>query len=1182
MIIDSTLPPWIEALRNVEEECPYGPPLGPVLKGILDESFKTKFDFMSFLWNLLRKVENLTIPDAIGVGLSYEATFIPGHTGYYPLTKQELIWSNTLPSFPRGPSPGCTDIVVVGKHPGRTEESTHFLFSGASGQEIKRCLAEKNIHDFLDSAYFTNVSRFQPPPGGKFKQGWIKECAWLLWAELIIIRPKVVLLLGSEAIKHFHGRHTSVTKNRGAVMPIKLQCADEEIVIDSFPTMHPAAVVRETGMREGLASDLARCSELTRGTKVELVPRHYQDDDGRASNHVVLRTVHQVREYVEDLLPTEHRTFAIDCEWAGKSPWSDGKLLTIQISHAKGQCVLIPLHRHPRLPVPRKWELLDSKNGKLIKFRKPTVTEAVAYNLEMVDDDGESALGFVPFGGDVAIAPDAFVEVLNVLIPNFTPDELDEVRTLLKQLLERPDVRMGGHNFRADYPWLNDFGLSLAAQFLQGFDTMLAHHLLFEGAKQDLSSLVLKYTDAGRYDIEIQEWAARLKIMSEQGFGMVPEHVLYIYALFDGDVTWRINDKLNGPEGEYFDNHHEDRSGLSKLLQSEINACMGILEIERCGMLVDRGRIMDLAVMYSRKRDSLVGKLRERINWPHFNFRSVFQARELLFGEGFNGKKRDHPNVPTRIRPLPELDENGNVIGGLEGGYCCHLTPIKTTDRPPVSWDKVVQQCREKEHAPSTDKETLGILAAENEVANQLRKLRFVDQVCKNFTSMPTTDPTTGEVTEGGLMQHVNPDGRIRTHILQILETGRWASRKPNLQNLPKRREPELHALFASDEDKPSKIRSVFMAQPGHVLIEADYMQAELIVLALLSGDPAFWNVLMDQTPYPTLVTVDGEQPYRWLHPEWVRNCEGFKEGDFVPSGTRWGDYRDHAGNWHVFSTAKDCVVKMIKWKRDLHAERAISGFQMPYCAALHGPPKAYVERVAPDKRIAGKTVNFGIPYGRGAAAIARELKQEGVQVTTDDCQLMIDGFYGEFRLVTRFLDICRRCVSNPGYLLNPFGRYRRFETTDDNTKIALMEREACNFPIQSTVAECLNLAIYNAWRMRAQVRRDMHPLNFRIVLGVHDALMFEVPVNEIDFMVRSGGFIDWVMSKLSRIPMPRAEICNRLYNLADPEKFVGVPGNPGYAIGVDKEIFLRWDERPDRDELAAIGVPEPYLPRMT
>lgn len=1000
----------------------------------------------------------------------------------------------------------------------------------------------------------------------------------MLWAELAIIRPKLVILLGAVAIQHFHGRHFNVTKARGSVLPYTLAVPeldeDGNVVlvnklISTFATMHPAAVAREPSMRPGLSKDLSKCSNIMRGTSCKAMP----------TSHSVLRTVADVRNHVGDLLRDGYTKFAIDCEWSGKSPHANGTLLTMQISHALGVSACIVFNRHPRQPCPlydnADMEDYDVQHG-VITFRKPSVTETLVRNLDYVDEDGKPALGLVHE------LPDGTkeIEVLNVLIPNFKPEEDDEVRELLKQLLLRPEVRVGGHNLRADYPWLKALGLDLSHQFRHGFDTMLRHHMLFESAKQDLSSLVLKYTDVARYDLDIQEWAALLKVdKAVTGYGHIPEHILYPYANYDADCTFRIDVKL---DEEFANNRNEDRIALGARVYAEMGACMGILEIEEVGLLCDRERLDELAVKYAEKRKELLKNLQGKIHWPNFNFRSVQHVRELLFGEQFNGKKRQNPMIPERIRPPT--------------AYCCHLVPIKTTDKPPMNWDKVIQYGLTAQKSPSTDKESLGILSAQDDVANALRQMRFVDQVVKNFTSLPRYDSVSGEFVEAGLAQHIDPDGRIRTSIFQGTETGRWSSSRPNLQNLPKRREPELHALFDEDtEGKPHKIRSIFMAPPGHVLIESDYQQAELVVLALLSGDQHFWDVLMEQKPVPVLVDVTTGEPYRWLHPDYSRNCP-VKVGDFISSGTQWGEYKGSDGAWHVFATGKDTRVETRPWPRDLHAERAISGFQMPYSAVLHGPPKDFVEGYAKEKRVAAKTVNFGIPYGRSAGAIARELKQDGVDVDVRACQAMIDGFYEDFSLVELFLKRCRECVRNPGYLINPHGRRRRFEDVDDDAKMAAQEREACNFPIQSTVAECLNDAVYNCWLYRrcadAARRNPEHPLasrfpwvDFRIALGVHDALIFEAPAESVHEMCRPGGVIDFCMSTTATVPLPKSLVCRNLYGNIDSSKFP-------YAISVDKGVFLRWDEKPHpkkepeaaralRDKMAEIGVPGPYLPKV-
>lgn len=163
-------------------------------------------------------------------------------------------------------------IMIVGEAPGEEEEKQGYPFVGASGKELSRMLAEVGIA--RNECYITNVSKHRPPRN-KIEQFWDKSkkkagllglCNELdgyyfndlvaqglheLHVDVEKIKPNIIIPLGNLALWALTGE-VGITKWAGSVMwSKKFQCK-------ICPTIHPAAVMRQWGLRAYVMHDLRR------------------------------------------------------------------------------------------------------------------------------------------------------------------------------------------------------------------------------------------------------------------------------------------------------------------------------------------------------------------------------------------------------------------------------------------------------------------------------------------------------------------------------------------------------------------------------------------------------------------------------------------------------------------------------------------------------------------------------------------------------------------------------------------------------------------------------------------------------------------------------------------------------------------------------------------------------------
>jgi DNA polymerase-1 len=287
------------------------------------------------------------------------------------------------------------------------------------------------------------------------------------------------------------------------------------------------------------------------------------------------------------------------------------------------------------------------------------------------------------------------------------------------------------------------------------------------------------------------------------------------------------------------------------------------------------------------------------------------------------------------------------------------------------------------------------------------------------------------------------------------------------------------------------KIRSCFISAPGNVLIEADFKSAEIYTLGYLANCPKLIKDAGGDLHARGAVTRMG-----------VESWPGFDQ--YIPPPEEW-----------------------------LSKNKAL--------------------------RIANKTVSFGIPYQRGPKAIAREITKStkgAVECSKDQAQSMIDDWYGEYTEVYDYVQMCKASVKYPSYLDNPFGRRRRFSfRSSDQAFVAAQEREAVNFPIQSTVADILNVGLARLYWLRFQM---VPAPMYKILLAIHDAVLLEVPGEHVRAV------IDTVLPRcLHDVVAPSWQPREDL-----------TPTKP-FQLDIDVSVCVRWGETPSADELLANGVPE-------
>ena len=179
--------------------------------------------------------------------------------------------------------------------------------------------------------------------------------------------------------------------------------------------------------------------------------------------------------------------------------------------------------------------------------------------------------------------------------------------------------------------------------------------------------------------------------------------------------------------------------------------------------------------------------------------------------------------------------------------------------------------------------------------------------------------------------------------------------------------------------------------------------------------------------------------------------------------------------------SGEDNMIKAFQNGEDIHTSTASKLFKIP------------LDQVDKTQRSQAKTVNFGIIYGQGAFALA---EQTGLSRT--EAKQMIDSYYENYPKLKIFMTEQVEKARKNGFVETILGRKRHLKDINSNNFVVRghAERNAVNAPIQGSAADIIKVAMINIDRALSE-----GGFKTKMLLQVHDELLFEVPEEEIELI---------------------------------------------------------------------------------
>lgn len=143
------------------------------------------------------------------------------------------------------------DIMFIGEGPGADEDKQGIPFVGKAGKLMDKAFEGLGIE--RGNVYIANIVKCRPPSNRVPEDDEASACLNYLRNQVILVKPKIIVLLGSTALKNILGREYSITSARGSWL--------ERKGIIYMPTWHPAALLRDETKKIEFWNDLKQVVE---------------------------------------------------------------------------------------------------------------------------------------------------------------------------------------------------------------------------------------------------------------------------------------------------------------------------------------------------------------------------------------------------------------------------------------------------------------------------------------------------------------------------------------------------------------------------------------------------------------------------------------------------------------------------------------------------------------------------------------------------------------------------------------------------------------------------------------------------------------------------------------------------------------------------------------------------------